>query len=175
MAERRVFGKYGPRLTFKCNEGNMTIVTIDTVQGEIPGPTFADPVENGMYVTLDGDMQIAPYDGAADTVMLGKVVGKPQFKGQQPTESANWGDYEPRIVTVEVMGSKVDMVKLANNSKAIVAGQSVTPDAVEPQAWKLNESAVPAAEANNTLALVGAEADSEDIIPVLFNWYGNFG
>lgn len=172
MAELRKFGKLGPRLTFKCNEGNLTIETIDIVGGEIPGPIFTNPIRDKMWVKLSDDMEIEPCT-KTDSDVLGQVIGKPQWKGQMPTADAVWGAYEPRIVTVELMGSRVDMLQLEANNAEILAGDSVIPGATTDQTWDLSIEQA-AKVANQTLVLSGAAAASGAKIPVLFNYYGAF-
>jgi hypothetical protein len=165
MAEIRKFGKLGPRLTFKANEGNLTITTIDTVGGEIPGPVFATPIKDGDYVKLTGNMEVTACV-ATDTECIGVAVGKPQFKGQQPTVNKTWGNFTPRMVTVELMGAAVRTVTLEAANTKVDAGMMVKLGATTAQ--RFDKATVE----NGTRVLVGAAANSGAKIPVLFGFTG---
>ena len=166
MAELRRFGKFGPRITFKCKEGDMTIKTISPVGGKIKGPVFTNEIEDKMYVKLVGDMLIEPCV-KTDTECLGQVIGNPKFaNGLQPTEDAVWGEYDPRQVTVECMGSRIDEVQLEAANAEIVFWNSVTFGATTNQTFDKDSTA------NTTRALHGATANSGGKIPVLFGFNG---
>lgn len=111
MTEIAKYGQLGPRLPFKCKEGNMTIVTARPVGGDMDVPTFASPIEDGTWVKLAGNWLVEPC-AASDTECIGRAVGRPQFEGKQPTASKTWGNYDPRWVTVELMGAAVRVVTM---------------------------------------------------------------
>jgi hypothetical protein len=171
MAELREFGKSGPRVTFTANEGNMTITWIDTIAGMIPGPVFQSPlvksdgITPGVYVKLSDDMEVQAC-AAGDTDCIGKTVDRPQFKGQQPIASKTWGNYTPRIVTVELFGSAVEMVDLEAANTAVTFGNYIKPGATTAQ--KFDKSST----ATNKIALESAGASSGAKIAVLFGWNG---
>jgi hypothetical protein len=167
MAELRRFGRFGPRITFKCNEGNITIGTLNRATGDMEGPVFASPIADKDWVKLTGNMTISKC-AASDPEVLGQVVGTPEFKGQEPVEAVNWGSYEPRRVTVELMGSKVEMVQLEANNSLIGYGDSVAVGASTAQCWDLDSTA------NHTYVLSGAALNAGTKIPVLFGYYGAF-
>jgi hypothetical protein len=165
MAELPKFGQLGPRVPFKCKEGNMTIQKINTVGGDIPGPVFASPIEDKMWVKLAGDMLIEPC-AATDPECIGQAVGTPQFKGSQPTTAKTWGNYEPRRVTVELMGTAVRTVTLEALNTAISVGNCVKFGATTAQAFDK------ATVENGTRALVASLQHTGAKIPVLFGFYG---
>ena len=165
MAELPNFGELGPRLTFKCYEGNVTITTGSMVGGDLDVPVFAAPITAGMYVKLKGDNLIEPC-AATNTECIGQVIGTPQFKGRQPTVSKTWGNYEARRVTVELMGKAVRTVTLEAANTKVDAGNSVTFGATTAQTFDKDSTA------NTTRALAGAAANTGAKIPVLFGFYG---
>lgn len=165
MAELPKFGQLGPRIPFKCKEGNMTIQKINTVGGDIPGPVFQSPITDKMWVKLAGDWLIEPC-AATDPECIGQVVGTPKFQGQQPTVAANWGSYEPRRVDVELMGTAVRTVTLEALNTAISVGNCVKFGGTTAQTYDK------ATVENGTRALVAALQHTGAKIPVLFGFYG---
>ena len=169
MAELREFGKYGPQLTFKANEGNMTVVMGDGIAGVMPLPTFASPlvkadgISAGVFVKLSGDMEVVAC-AAGDTNCIGITVDRPQFKGMQPTASANWGSYTPRIVTVALFGSKVAMVNLEAANTAVTYGNYIKTGATTAQRFDKSASATA------KIALQSAAANTGALIAVLFGY-----
>jgi hypothetical protein len=172
MAALREFGKFGPRLTFNANEGNLTFTTIETVEGIIQGPVFANPLHRqgatasgftpmpltGVYVKLSNDMEVTAC-AAGDTNAIGITVDIPQWKGQQPTANATWGNYTPRIVTVELFCQKVGMVNLEPSNLAIVAGNPIKFGASTAQRFDLSGT-VATPVATDKIALQSASAGS---------------
>lgn len=165
MAEIAKYGRLGVRLPFKCNEGNMTIVTGRTIGGDLPVPTFANPIEDGDWVKLTADWEITKC-AASDTEVLGQVIGRPEFEGQQPTASKTWGNYDPRVVDVDCMAQAVRSVELEATNTEITIGNSVKPGTTTAQKFDKD------ATANMTKALAAAAGSSGATIPVLFGYYG---
>jgi hypothetical protein len=166
MAERPDYGRLGPRVPGKCKEGNVTIHTGSPVGGDVKVPVFTNPIKAGDWVKLVGD-NLYEKCGAGDSP-IGRAVGTPQWKGKQPTADATWGNYEPRRVAIELMGTAVKTVTLEAANTEITAGKSVKVGATTAQRYDLFH----AANLNNTRALVGAAANSAAEIPVLFGFYG---
>ncbi len=165
MAELPNQGKLGPRFTFKCNEGNMTIGTISTVGGEIKGPIFASPIADGDWVKLVDDREIEACE-ATDPETIGQAVGTPTFYGKQPTADKTWGNYEPRRVTVECMCKAIRTVQLEALNTKVDAGEMVTFGGTTDQ--RFDKATVE----NGTRAIVGGGASSGAKIPVMFGFYG---
>ncbi len=167
MAELYNYGKFGPRLTFECNEGQITFRKIE-VHGAIVGPTFANPIRDKDEVCLIDDMTVDKADPANDRLLIGEAIGNPEFKGTHPTgedgDTTGWGDYDPRHVTVELRGAKVKMVKLIDNNTEVTIGLEVGLENDD------GEYDVEAGTGN--IALQTADINSGDTIAVLFGFYG---
>lgn len=132
----------------KLNEGNLSITTINTVHGQVPGCVFTDEIVKGDYVKLtDKDLTFTKCE-EDDPEVIGYVDSEPEFKGQQPTEAANWGDYEPRSSTVKLMGTIVKSVRVNDDNPEISVGDSVKLGAV----GRFTKST----DANNTRVLQSA-------------------
>jgi len=166
MAELPSYGDLGRKLPFKCNEGNMTIQTGSPVGGDVKVPVFANPLEDGDWVTLTDDNEVTKATKDS-TELIGQVVGTPQWKGRQPTASATWGNYEPRRVTVDLLGKAVRTVQLEAANTAVAAGESIKIGATTAQRFDK------ASALNTTRALVGAGASSGAKIPVIFGFIGD--
>ena len=164
MAKLYEFGKAGPSVPFIANEGNMTIVMGDTVEGVIPVPSFASPLVQqdgltpGVYVKLTNDFEVSKC-AAGDPACIGKTKDRPQWKGQQPTASANWGAYTPRMVTVELFCQKVTMVNLEPLNLAIAYGNPIKRGATTAQRFDLSGTVL-SPVATSTIALQSAAASS---------------
>lgn len=166
MVEKRVFGQLGPRITFKCSEGDITMVTIDGVQGVRAGPVFDNPIRDKDILVLTDEMLVKTADPATDTglLVIGRAVGNPEFIGMEPTADAVAGDYEERIVTVELMGTRVDMVTLVDDNAAVDTGANLGLADIN-----LFDVAV---APENIIALEDAEMDTGASIAALFGFYG---
>ena len=161
MTQMREFGKSGPRLTFNANEGNMTMTMGDGIQGMIPVPTFVSPllqqdgITPGVYVKLTNDMEVA-LCGPSDPMCIGKTVDHPQWKGQQPIASANYGSFTPRIVTVELFCNKVTMVNLEAANSAITYGNYIKRGATTAQRFDKSATATAMIALQSASANTGA-------------------
>jgi hypothetical protein len=159
MAKLYEFGKFGPWVPFIANEGNMTITMGDTVSGVIPVPSFANPcvqedgLTPGVYVKLTNDMEVTKC-AAGDPACIGKTRDRPQWNGTQPSASANWGSYTPRMVTVELFCNKVTMVNLEAANSAVTYGNYIKRGATTAQ--RFDKSAT----ATQMIALQSAAANS---------------
>lgn len=165
MAELPNFGKLGRLLTFKAKEGDVTIETGRPVGGRMDVPVFTNPLEPGDWVKLSDDWEVEKCV-ATDTETIGQVYNEPEWKGRQPTEDAVWGEYEPRVVTIDCMGIAVRTVTLEAANSAISVGNKVKLGATTAQTFDK------ATTENGTRALVAAGASSGAKIPVLFGFYG---
>lgn len=165
MAELPTMGKLGVRYPFKCKEGNVTIGKISQVGGDVTGPVFTAPIEDGMWVKLAGDDLIEPC-AATDPETIGQVVGTPQWKGKQPTAAKTWGNYEPRMVTVDCMCKAIRTVLLEATNSAVTYGGMVKFGATTAQ--RFDKATVE----NGTRIIRGALANTGARIPVMFGCYG---
>lgn len=165
MAKLYNYGRLGPIVPFKAKEGDLSIQTINTIGGDIPGPVFTAPLTVGMYVKLVGDMEVGPCV-KTDVECIGIVADKPEFKGQQPVAAASYGSYEQRQCGVELFGKAVRMVPLEAANSKIDAGNSVKFGATTNQKFDK------AAALSTNRVLSGAAATSGAVIPVLFGFFG---
>lgn len=167
MVEKKVFGRAGPRVTFKCYEGTCTITETHGVGGNKLEPVFSAPIADKDLVNFYAEGVVRKLPTSA-TEIIGRVIGTPQWKGKQPTSTKTWGNYEPRIVTVECMCTFIDMVTLEPLNTAVALGHSVTPGATTAGTFDKD------ATANDTYALEAADSSSGDDIAVMFGFTGRF-
>jgi hypothetical protein len=167
MAELPNQGQLGPRFTFKCNEGNVTIQTGSPVGGDVSIPVFASPIADGDWVKLTGDRLISKC-AATDPETIGQVVGTPSWwNTKQPTANKTWGNYEPRRVTVECMCKAIRTVQLEAANTEVTYGMMVKLGATTAQ--RFDKATVE----NYTRVIVSGGASSGAKIPVMFGFYGN--
>lgn len=165
MAELPTFGQLGRIVTFKANQGDVTIASGRPVGGEMKVPVFQYPFEVGDWVKLTGNQTVSKC-AKGDPETIGQVYAYPQWKGPEPTTSKTWGDYEPQVVSIDTMAIAVRTVQLEAANTAISVGHCVKFGASTDQTFDK------ATVENGTRALVAAGGSSGAKIPVLFGFYG---
>ena len=159
------FNPYEINQAFFVEEGDYTVM--ESVQGIAGNDTvgvFSAPVHKGDYVTLvtTEDKVVAP---ATDSdVIIGQVIDHPQFYGDRPNESAQSGEYNRRIATVQLWGDHIKAFKLVDDNSAVAVGDSIE-YAGENEFDK-------AANATNSIALNSAKANTGAKISVLLGYRG---
>lgn len=158
-----IYGNYGCNVKLKAKEGNVEVVEGDGAQGEVLVPVYSEPIKKDNPVTLVGDKEVSKADEG--DLILGFAAAKPEPpEGTQVIESASYGNYRQRGVTVAIMCSKIEEIELVPGNSEISVNDSIVLSADA----KYDKSDEP----NATLVLESAAANSGKTIPVAFGYYG---
>lgn len=126
--QTREYGEFGPQITMDVYEGNATMNAINDSDGDIVGPAIAAPLKKGDWVTLtsahDNDGFTVKKAVGTDTTIIGKLAVNPKYIYGAPTGAQGTvlteGTYQPRQVTVDVMGTRVTEVTVKNAEASVV-------------------------------------------------------
>ena len=138
---------------------------------EINLPFF---VEEGNYTVMESVQGIAGNDqvGADDWTVkpagkndkiIGQVIDHPTFHKDRPSESAQSGEYNRRIATVQLWGDYVKAIQLKAENSAVAVGNAIGYE---------GNNVFDKANSGDTIALESAKAGEEKKIAVLFGYRG---
>lgn len=108
-----------PSIRVYLEEGNFTYSeTLDTIQGELPGGSFASRVGKNIEVQIytEADRTVQVFSSG---INIGVTRDIP--KGQLPTSSKSSGAYERRSTVIDLYG-ELEWIPIASDNAAIKPG-----------------------------------------------------
>lgn len=108
-----------PGIRVYLNEGNFTFnPEMDTIQGELPGGTFASRIGKNTEVEIDpnNDLTVRTFSSG---ISIGVTRTKP--KGTLPRASKTAGQYKKRTAGMDLYG-EVEQIPLVSDNAAIKPG-----------------------------------------------------
>ena len=161
-------GDYNPyeiNLPFFVEEGDYTVLeSVQGIAGNDSVGVFSAPIHKYDYVTLVTDEDKLVKIAEEDDIVIGQVIDNPTFYGDRPNESAESGEYNRRIATVQLWGDHIKAFKLKDDNKAVAVG-----DSIEYVGDNVFDKA---SNATDSIAITSAKANTGDKISVLLGYRG---
>ena len=173
----RDYGNNRRRIACRLYEGNLTYDPNGfTDEGRVQGTyNMTAPMHKGQYVEFHEDStaeNIIVQPAAKDsTEIVGKFIivpklrWKPDEYNRLPRENAEWGEFSPRLGTIEFFADAVDYIDLVEDNAKIVPFNSI----VYVDEDKFDKKA---SGTSNTKAMANKAALASGKLPVLSGFYG---
>ena len=163
MVNIRDQNPYEINLPFFVEEGDYTVMeSVQGIAGNDQVGVFSAPVHKGDFVTFDTDDWTVKPAGKNDKI-IGQVIDHPTFHKDRPSESAQSGEYNRRIATVQLWGDYVKALQLKAENSAVAVGDAVGYE---------GNNVFDKANSGDTIALESAKAGEAKKIAVLFGYRG---
>ena len=152
LGMKLTYGQLGLLREHLLKEGDVVMATIMGVRGKSRGPTLTDEMRKGQWVKL-----IRPHNPEDERLVveralpeeihqhnlnldeprlvIGRMITDAKWGGREPNTDLNYGEYENRHASIDLIGRFMQDVFLEEGNDTILPG-----DSIQPTSYKYSEA-----------------------------------